>query len=127
MHIHMRELMHTLHFSSCRLTETLSSMHAAVGAAAGSIPEEVMAEREFNRTGSSTITGPQKKASPRKADASAANVAHSDTLTGASFRRSLRAIVPGGSSPKRQDHTNGSSDSQDIEMGAVPQEVRPLQ
>ncbi|CAL8462536.1 g2069 [Coccomyxa elongata] len=94
-----------------------------VGAAAGSIPEEVMAEREFNRTGSSTITGP-KKASPRKNDTRAAPDAHSDSLTGASFRRSLRAIVPGGS-PKRQDHTNGSSDTQDIEMGAVAQENGP--
>ncbi len=97
-------------------------MHAAVGSAAGSIPEEVMAEREFNRTGTSTTTGP-KKASPRKADTRAANVAHSDSLTGASFRRSLRSIVPGGSSPKRSGHTNGSSDARDIEMGAVPQEV----
>lgn len=97
-------------------------MHAAVGAAAGSIPEEVMAEREFNRTGKGTITAP-KNASPRKSDSRAAPAAHSDSLTGASFRRSLRAIVPGGS-PKCHDHTNGSSDTQDIEMGAVAQEVR---
>lgn len=103
-------------------------MHAAIGNSAAAIPKEVMAEREFNRTGSSSPkASPRKAAKPLRSGPGPDPVTRSDSLTSASFRKAMRAASEtnghAATNGHANGHPNGSCDAHDVEMGALPREV----
>ncbi|KAK9906410.1 hypothetical protein WJX75_001426 [Coccomyxa subellipsoidea] len=101
-----------------------------IGNSAAAIPEEVMAEREFNRTGSSSPkASPRKAAKPLRSGPGPDPVTRSDSLTGAGFRKAMRAASEtnghAATNGHANGHANGSCDAHDVEMGALPREEGP--